>query len=277
VYAVLFITVLSGIILLAGSASRQEVARTIGRDHLLKARILARNLVNERIARILQFHFSPVTEDPSHLLCFTPVSGQQDGFDYTVISGDTAGKLNMNSANASMLYVFCSPFCADDTQTFIDSLFDFRDSDDLLRESGAEQAFYMQQGRPCLPLNRNLLSPCELKAVNGMRPGAFYRDNMLFGGLGSFFTAFNPRNTLAPDCIPLDILERLGAPAVDGGLEAKAVPDGMRGYLRREKTGAYEIIVYIGSDRISKSTYWVMQIDEAKRSYKLIYTKDRYL
>ncbi|MBC8317091.1 MAG: general secretion pathway protein GspK [Desulfobulbaceae bacterium] len=86
---------------------------------------------------------------------------------YTVIN--ESGKMDLNKMNESLLKVFLEYLDVevDDQSIIIDSLYDWRDSDDLHRLNGAEAEYYEALEDPYIPRNGRILDPAEFFLVKG--------------------------------------------------------------------------------------------------------------
>lgn len=86
---------------------------------------------------------------------------------YTVLN--ESGKMDLNKMNESLLKVFLEylEVEVDDQSIIIDSLYDWRDSDDLHRLNGAEQEYYESLDDPYIPRNGRIQDPAEFFLVKG--------------------------------------------------------------------------------------------------------------
>jgi general secretion pathway protein K len=80
-----------------------------------------------------------------------------------------SGKIDLNRAPRQLLELFCEyhGLEMEETGTLIDSLMDWRDSDDLLRLNGAEANYYEELEDPYLPRNGEIEDPAEFLLIQG--------------------------------------------------------------------------------------------------------------
>jgi len=96
-----------------------------------------------------------------------------DGCSFTVEVTDEAGKLNINTATEKQLMQLPNM-----TEEIADSILDWRDEDDDIREGGAEAGYYVNQLYGYLIRNGNFKTMRELLLVKGVMPV------LLYGGSG---------------------------------------------------------------------------------------------
>ena len=86
---------------------------------------------------------------------------------YTVVN--ESGKIDLNKMNESLLKIFLEymEVDVDDQSVIIDSLYDWRDSDDLHRLNGAEQEYYQALDDPYIPRNGRIQDPAEFFLIHG--------------------------------------------------------------------------------------------------------------
>ena len=96
-----------------------------------------------------------------------------DGCSFTVEVIDEAGKLNINTATEKQLMQLPNM-----TEEIADSILDWRDEDDDIREGGAEAGYYVNQPYGYLIRNGNFKTMRELLLVKGVMPV------LLYGGSG---------------------------------------------------------------------------------------------
>lgn len=91
----------------------------------------------------------------------------QGKISYSAVS--ESGKIDLNRAPRQLLELFFEyhELEPDETATVIDSLMDWRDSDDLLRLSGAEQNYYEDLEDPYIPRNGPIEDPAEFALIQG--------------------------------------------------------------------------------------------------------------
>lgn len=83
-----------------------------------------------------------------------------------------SGKMDLNAGDPSLLALFLRyrKLSAEQTAVVLDSLLDWKDSDDLPRLSGAEQEYYMHLPEPYMPRNGNIEDPGEFFLIRGTEP-----------------------------------------------------------------------------------------------------------
>lgn len=113
--------------------------------------------------------------------------------EYTVWIDNEGGKVNINLADKDLLRLMLNGFDIDDAQkdTIVDSILDWRDTDDLKRLNGAESDYYMSLPVPYECKNGDFDSIEELLLVKGVTPEIFY------GGLDQMVTVV-PGSKAAP-------------------------------------------------------------------------------
>lgn len=87
---------------------------------------------------------------------------------YTVVN--ESGKIDLNNMRGeSLLKIFLEYMEVeiDDQSIIIDSLYDWRDSDDLHRLNGAEQEYYQALDDPYIPRNGKIQDPAEFFLIHG--------------------------------------------------------------------------------------------------------------
>ena len=103
-----------------------------------------------------------------------PVSFAQGQFEVRI--DNESGKINLNTANKTLLKMALSGFDIEDTDIniIIDSVLDWRDKDNLHRVNGAESDYYLSLPDPYNCGNRDFESIDELLLVRGMTFEIFY-------------------------------------------------------------------------------------------------------
>ena len=94
-----------------------------------------------------------------------------DGCTVQVIVTDTSSKLNLNTISRNQL--LCLP---DMTEEIADCILDWRDNDDQIRESGAEDGYYMNLDIRYRAQNGPFKTTRELLRVRGVTEGLYYGD-----------------------------------------------------------------------------------------------------
>jgi len=168
-----------------------------------------------------------------------------DGTEYTVNLGegsitfsleDEQGKLDLNkSSEAQIREVVLGILQSEEPETgdtIVDSILDWRDSDDLVRFSGAEDDVYQERSPAYLPANSPFRSVEELLLVNGVTHALYYgpipwrsegenaEEPEWQGGLRDIFTVYNKSSGVVKDYAPLPLQELLGTEGQAGGRDA---------------------------------------------------------
>jgi type II secretory pathway component PulK len=116
-------------------------------------------------------------------------------FQYTIT--DENGRMNLNTATMEQLRSIFSNAGIESTEvdTIIDSIFDWRDTDDLHMLNGAEDDYYQSLDRPYSCKDGPFSLPEELLLVKGVTPVIFYGSNAnseqeAIDGIGKYFTVY---------------------------------------------------------------------------------------
>ena len=94
-----------------------------------------------------------------------------EGCTVEVTVTDTSSKLNLNKISRQQLL-----YLPDMTEEVADSILDWRDKDDQIREFGAEDGYYMTLDIRYRPQNTGFKTTQELLRVRGVSEGLFYGD-----------------------------------------------------------------------------------------------------
>jgi len=129
---------------------------------------------------------------------------------------DESGKLNLNLAQAHMIYnlLIVIGVNPDDAEVITDSIEDWRDQDDLYRPNGAESDWYQRLENPYFAKNGLFDVPEELLLVRGVTPEIYYGKKGLseagerveYYGLQKYFTTFSSFNRININSAPLAVL-----------------------------------------------------------------------
>ncbi|MHC4291194.1 MAG: hypothetical protein ACYSTR_03170 [Planctomycetota bacterium] len=95
-----------------------------------------------------------------------------EGCTVQVTVTDTSSKLNLNNVSKEQLM-----YLPDMTEEIADSLLDWRDEDDQIREFGAEDGYYINLDIRYRPQNAHFKTTHELLRVRGVSEGLFYGDS----------------------------------------------------------------------------------------------------
>jgi len=116
-------------------------------------------------------------------------------YQYTIT--DENGRMNLNTATMEQLRSIFDNAGIESTEidTIIDSIFDWRDTDDLHMLNGAEDDYYQSLDRPYSCKDGPFSLPEELLLVKGITPGIFYGSNAnseqeAIDGIGKYFTVY---------------------------------------------------------------------------------------
>ena len=114
------------------------------------------------------------------------------GGQFKVRVANESGKINLNTADAHLLRMMLSRFGLEDKDrdVIVDSILDWRDTDQLHRVNGAENDYYRSLPEPYECRDGDFRSVGELLLVRGMTPKLFY------GGLENMVTVYKDDQTL---------------------------------------------------------------------------------
>jgi general secretion pathway protein K len=100
------------------------------------------------------------------------------GGQFSVHIDNAAGLINLNTAGENLLDLMVDTLEISDGEkaVIVDSILDWRDSDDLHRLNGAEDRYYRSLSNPYACKNGAFDSVEELLLVRGMRPELFYKN-----------------------------------------------------------------------------------------------------
>lgn len=114
----------------------------------------------------------------------------QYGNEYFQVRLDNeSGKININTANSSMLRIMLATFKLDDHEkdVIVDSILDWRDKDHFHRLNGAEDDYYKDLAEPYPCKDGDFDSVEELRLVRGVN------DEIYYGGLRDMVTVVGSR------------------------------------------------------------------------------------
>jgi general secretion pathway protein K len=96
---------------------------------------------------------------------------------FSVHIDNAAGLINLNTASEKLLRLMVNTLDISDREkaVIVDSILDWRDSDDFHRLNGAENKYYQSLPNPYACKNAAFDSVDELLRVRGMRPELFYK------------------------------------------------------------------------------------------------------
>ncbi|RJQ50337.1 MAG: hypothetical protein C4538_00210 [Nitrospiraceae bacterium] len=133
-------------------------------------------------------------------------------FEYIIMDED--GKLNLNTATPEQLRsIFqTAGLEIEDVDTIVDSIMDWRDTDDLHLLSGAEDDYYESLERPYSSKDGPFDSPDELLLVKGMKPEIFAGSGSDgeegTGGVRQYFTVYGS-GAVNMRTAPMEVIEAL--------------------------------------------------------------------
>jgi general secretion pathway protein K len=135
---------------------------------------------------------------------------------YTITNEE--GKLNLNTATPEQLRsIFLnSGVDTEDVDVIVDSIMDWRDTDDLHMLNGAEDDYYESLNRPYSAKDGPFDSADELLLVKGMKPDIYFGsekkdDKNGYEGIGKYFTVYGS-GRINIRTAPLSVLEAVMGP-----------------------------------------------------------------
>ncbi len=162
--------------------------------------------------------------DDNGVLIFDPEeeSPQRKGelgngsFQYTIANED--GRLNLNTATIEQLrnIFVIAGVESKEIDAIVDSIFDWRDADDLHMLNGAEDDYYQSLDRPYNCKDGPFYMPEELLLVKGMTSGIFYGSltdakEKVPDGVGKYFTVYGS-GVINKNTAPEVVLEAVFGP-----------------------------------------------------------------
>lgn len=129
-----------------------------------------------------------------------------DGF-FSVRITDESGKVDINTTPEIILrnLLINLGISVDNTDIIVDSIMDWKDSDDLYRLHGAESDYYMSLRNPYKAKNAPFDTVEELLLVRGMTSEILYGTNER-KGLIDFITVHSKKNTINIKAAPKEVL-----------------------------------------------------------------------
>jgi len=116
---------------------------------------------------------------------------------FRYVISDEDGKMNLNTATLEQLRSIFLNAGVDskDVDVIVDSIIDWRDTDDLHMLDGAEEDYYESLDRPYSAKDGPFDSPEELLLVKGMSPEIFFGsgdsdEKKRYDGVGKYFTVY---------------------------------------------------------------------------------------
>lgn len=137
----------------------------------------------------------------------SPYSGALGNGTYTVSVIDETGKVDINAASEVVLknLLINSGVSEEEADTIVDSMMDWKDSDDLHRLHGAESDYYQSLQNPYKAKNARFDSLEELLLVKGVAPHILYGDG-LRRGIIDFLTVYSKKNKINVAAAPKEVL-----------------------------------------------------------------------
>jgi general secretion pathway protein K len=216
--------ILTALSVIALSFSREgfvEVAAARNTQSLESAYYIARAGIEETIYRLILKRTIPVVKQPGLEETIDPldlgvVAGSVGGGAYQVDLQDESGKINLNIVQEEQLraLVAACGIPQEDAGIIVDSILDWRDTDNLHRLNGAEDDYYQSLNPPYKAKNAKFDTVEELLLVRGITPTYFYgypeRDPngaiVYKYGLSRLFTVYTNRNQVNVNYAPLPVL-----------------------------------------------------------------------
>lgn len=148
--------------------------------------------VNNAIASLLEKEndsVKPVAGDSIRNIEFVIKEGDMKG-SYAANIGNESGKVNINTADDNLLQVMLSGFEieAEQKDIIVDSIMDWRDENNLHRNNGAEDDYYLSLENPYECRDDEFQSKEELLLVRGV-------SHAIFAGIESIITIYSTSNT----------------------------------------------------------------------------------
>jgi len=137
----------------------------------------------------------------------TPYTGQLGNGTYTVSIIDESGKVDINAASDILLknLLLNIGISEDEADTIVDSMMDWKDSDDLHRLYGAENDYYMSLQNPYKAKNARFDSLEELLLVKGVTADILYGSKER-KGIIDFLTVYTKKNRININAAPKEVL-----------------------------------------------------------------------
>lgn len=137
----------------------------------------------------------------------TPYQGQVGDGLYTVRITDETAKVDINTVSDVVLKnLFLNlGVQAEEVDTIVDSIMDWKDPDDLHRLHGAESDYYMSLPNPYKAKDANFETLEELLLVKGMTPEILYGTNEKKGAI-DFLTLYSKQRKININSAPKEVL-----------------------------------------------------------------------
>jgi len=180
----------------------------------------------------------------------TPYTVQMEDGYYTIRIMDEAGHVNINSVSDIILknLLLNVGVQAEEVDTIVDSIMDWKDPDDLHRLHGAESDYYMSLPTPYKAKNANFDTLEELLLVKGVKPEILYGSGEK-NGIIDFLTVNSISSQININAAPKEVLM-----AIPGMTPELA--DGIINYRQsKEIMGIQEIQGILGENYITMAPY----------------------
>ena len=216
--------VLTALSIIALSFSREsfvEVAAARNTQSLEKAYFIARAGIVATVYELLQRKYNTIVQqaelpgEPDPLDTGT-VTGQFGGGFYRVDIRDESGKININFISEEYLRALVEAIGIrkPDSDIITDSILDWRDSDSILRPSGAEDEYYQTLSSPYRARNGRFNTIEELLLIRGITPDYYYghpertSDGSIvyMYGLSRYLSAYSPSRQINANYAALPVL-----------------------------------------------------------------------
>ncbi len=140
----------------------------------------------------------------------TPYTGTAQKGTYAFRIIDESGKIPLNAltdASSVLLRNLLTQmgYQQEEADTVVDSILDWRDTDELRRLNGAESEYYMTLPNPYKAKNGNFDTIEELMLVKGVTPVMLYGDGKK-KGLIDYLTVYSNRNNINVNAAPKEVL-----------------------------------------------------------------------
>jgi general secretion pathway protein K len=305
--------ILTAIAVIALSFSREsfvEVSAARNARDLSDSYFIARAGISFTVYKLLERRYIPRVrqlqlEAPPEPIDLGTISGQFGDGVYDVEIQDESGKLNLNFVSEEQLRLIVAAAGIDKREgdVIVDSILDWRDTDNLHRINGAEDDYYMSQPIPYKSKNGRFDTVEELLLVRGVTRDYFYGhpEKMPDGtavyryGLWRFFTVYAPPNQrINVNFAPFEVLMSIpGMPpqAAQSIIERRkakpfatieeitrdlpvTLPPSVMTQLWTEQTGTYTLTAsaHRENSRVRRVIRTVISIDPRDpKGYKVIY------
>jgi len=205
---VLWVIAILMIIALSSSyMTRTETNATVSFKGLVEKRLIAEAGIEKAIAELFYRMTNPQDIENIWRTDCTPYKVEIGSGYATVSITDESGKVDINKTSDIILRnLFLNlGINEDDVDTIVDSIMDWRDTDDLHRLHGAESDYYMSLPNPYKAKNANFDAIEELLLVKGMNRKILYGDGER-QGIASFLTVHSDTGKINIKSAPREVL-----------------------------------------------------------------------